>query len=337
MGSDACGRHRVVRWALALALVAGCSDDALTELVVAVDSDLTVPGELQSVHLRVVGPFGDEAVDTWVDLSEAGAPGLPLTLSLTPGSDTLAPVRIEATGTVPGGTLQRWIETGFVAGERRLVSLLLLRACIGVTCEDHETCVAGGMCVDATVPPDALPPWTGDPGRVDAGVPPDAAADAAMDAGADAGMDAGDGADADVATDAAVDAAGGCTSDEDCLPELVGDCVDGCEPCGSPGVPVDSCTASCLRMVTSHGCVEGTCVPSQQEELRDCVCDGAECENDRWCMRAVCNDRAACVDTMDLCGGMDCECVGSGGSAFCEETNGGGGNGPPGFECIQIE
>jgi hypothetical protein len=187
--------------ALVAVLALGCGNDGLTELVVAVDSDLAVPGELQSVHLRVEGPTGDIAVDQGVDLTAGGAPRMPLTLSLTPGSDALAPVVIVATGMGPGGTVQRRVETGFVRGERRVVPMPLLRACVGVTCPVGETCTAAGACVDSAIDPGSLPPWTGEPEHFDAGPESDAGM------ATDAAMDAATVTDAATATDAGTDAA----------------------------------------------------------------------------------------------------------------------------------
>jgi hypothetical protein len=179
--------------AMASVFALGCSS-GLTELIVVVDSDLAVPGELQRVTLEVTGPSGDKALqDAAVDLATGGAPTLPLTLSLTPGSGALEPVTVTAVGTGLAGVVERTVVTGFVRGERRVVRLWLLRACLGVECTTGETCGDGGICVDATVPPDDLPPWTGTPPGIDGGTIMDAAADAAIDAGTDApvGTDAG--------------------------------------------------------------------------------------------------------------------------------------------------
>jgi hypothetical protein len=179
--------------AIASVFALGCSS-SLTELIVVVDSDLAVPGELQRVTLEVTGPSGNKALeDAAVDLAMDGAPALPLTLSLTPGSDALEPVTITAVGTGPAGRVERTVVTGFVRGERRVVRLWLLRACLGVDCTTGETCGDDGICVDATVPPEDLPPWTGTPPGIDGGTIMDAAADAAMDAGTDGpvGTDAG--------------------------------------------------------------------------------------------------------------------------------------------------
>jgi hypothetical protein len=178
---------------MASVLALGCSS-GLTELVVVVDSDLAVPGELQRVTLEVTGPSGDKALqDAAVDLATGGAPTLPLTLSLTPGSGALEPVTVTAVGTGLAGVVERTVVTGFVRGERRMVRLWLLRACLGVDCATGETCGDDGICVDATVRPEDLPPWTGTPPSIDGGTILDAAADAAIDAGTDApvGTDAG--------------------------------------------------------------------------------------------------------------------------------------------------
>jgi hypothetical protein len=301
LGAPETTRHVRAWLALAAVWMMGCSEDPLTELVVAVDSDLAVPGELQSVRLWVAGPSGDEAFDRTVDLTAAGAPGLPLTLSLTPGSDALEPVVIMAVGSGPGGaSVERRVETGFVRGERRLVSMLLLRACVGVTCPLEETCTAGGSCVDWAIPPEDLPPWTGEPGGFDAGVSLDAGT--AMDAATDAGMDQ------DAATDAATDGSldGGCTGDEDCLDDIMGPCMDECSGC--TGEPLDDCFGTCDRTVTSHSCMGGDCVPSEAVEAADCVCVGAGCIPDDPCMEnATCTGTGSCLGESMTCP-VDCSC-----------------------------
>jgi hypothetical protein len=308
-----------VWWALALVVVAGCSDDALTELVVSVDSDLAVPGELQSVHLRVEGPSGTLALDDTVDLTAAAAPGLPLTLSLTPGSAELAPVVIAATGEGPAGAVQAWVETGFVAGERRMVRLSLLLACLDVICGVGETCGVGGECEDAHVPPDALPPWTGDPGHFDAGVAVDAGADAAVDAGptTDAASDG------EVPTDAAVDAEGdaGCMGDQDCPEDWTGGCIDDCAGCTELST---DCSGTCEREVITYTCVEGSCVPTEGQETIDCVCVGMSCDPEDLCVEsATCSLNGQCMGPAKWCpDGCTCEpgsgiCMGDGEQVLC--------------------
>jgi hypothetical protein len=318
LGMERCGMARavavgiamVVAVAAAVAGASGCSAGGpLTELVVAVDSDLDVPAELRSVRLRVVGPSGDVALDRTEDLTSADAPALPLTLSLTPGSSALEPVVITATGMVGASQVERRVETGFVQGERRLVVVHLLRACVGVDCPAGETCSVGGVCVDARVPAESLPPWTGEPAPFDAGGP--------TDAGVEAG---GDAAGADAAGDATADAEVECMGDQDCLPDLVGPCMETCSACVEPVITC-AVMGTCNRLVTSYSCVSGDCVSSQSTQSMPCNCTGLPCDDGRWCMTGTtCSAGGTCGGGTDTCG-EGCVCTGSG----CEEINGGGG------------
>jgi hypothetical protein len=275
---------------LAVVWSMGCGDDdGLTELVVVIDSDMAVPAELSLVHLRVVGPSGDAALDENVDLAAPGAPSLPLTLSLTPGSDALSPVLLTATGTAQGGTVERTVDTGFVRGERRMVAIWLLEACVGVTCPAGQTCGAGGVCAAAAVPPDSLPPWTGDP---DAGAPPDAGTDAEPATDADTATDAEPATDAatDAATDTGTDAgtdAGGCVLDTDCPDDDVGDCIGLCMN------DFDHCSTSgqtCQADVTKYNCDDGQCIFVVDTETVDCSepTDGRPCGGPCMCEAGLC-------------------------------------------------
>ncbi|MFW5925028.1 MAG: hypothetical protein ACOCV4_02615, partial [Myxococcota bacterium] len=148
----------------AFALVgAACSDDELTQLVVVVDSDLEVPAELEAFELEVMGTGGETVFAESYDLTPSEAPALPVTLGLTPASDELAPITVRATGSTAGGTIERVVRTGFVAGETRALLLFLLERCVDVSCPPEETCGPSGTCVSVDVPPEALPEWQGEP------------------------------------------------------------------------------------------------------------------------------------------------------------------------------
>lgn len=217
-----------MRAALAFSLLlAGCGDDAtLTELVVVVDTDLSVPDEVSRIGLRVVGSDGRMVFDGDVDLSAPGAPARPLTLGLTPAGDSLGPIVVAAVAIAPADApvVSAAARTSFVEGRRRMLRLLLERVCVGVPCAEGTTC-RGGACDVEDVAPEGLPAWTGEAppplGVGDAGPP---AEDGGVDAGVDAGVDGGA-----PACDPRVESLCECTTEADCVDSacVAGFCLAG--------------------------------------------------------------------------------------------------------------
>lgn len=280
---------------LAAILTPACGDDTLTELVVVVETDLAVPGTLETVALTVVGPSGDTAYDDTVDLRASDAPDMPLTLSLTPGSGDLSPVAIEALGSLANGsTVRVRVRTGFVKGERRAVVLRLRNACVGKSCPDGETCGASGECVSAERPAESLPPWTGEPPPApDAGTMPDGGT---LDAGADAGGDGGDAGTDGGTTDGGGDA-GECSVDTDCDPDIRDE--GPCENFSSTNVCDETGTRSVD--VTSFSCFMGSCVSSTNTITEGCMRD----TDDDPCI----GERLCGIPTVYQCVGGSCQPV----------------------------
>src|SRR5512147_1587467 len=140
---------------LAVTALSGCRDR--TEIVLVVDTDLTVPEELDRVDVVVRGPssYMTSGTDLW------DAATLPLTLGIE-AENHASSVSITAIGSVSHAELVRnGVRTEFVEGEIRTLTLLLLRSCAHVTCADDRICVEGS-CVAATRPGGSLPPWSGE-------------------------------------------------------------------------------------------------------------------------------------------------------------------------------
>ncbi|MEM9193506.1 MAG: hypothetical protein AAGF12_30305, partial [Myxococcota bacterium] len=176
--------HPLVSCAFVLFLgLAGCSDE-LTEIVVVVQTDASVPAEVNSIRLVVDGP-SMQAFDETATLQ--GPSDLPLTLGLTPGDpDRLGPVRIVATGTGTG-TIERVVETRFIEGKRLLLEIVLEAACQDVSICGDNTCIASAAgeaeCASPAVDPSSLPEFSGAvPGAPDASSGADGAPDADPDA-----------------------------------------------------------------------------------------------------------------------------------------------------------
>jgi hypothetical protein len=310
------------------ALAAGsCGGDALTEIIVVVDSDLRVPAQIDEVFVRVVGA-GQVPQTAYAPLSGAGSATLPLTVGLTPKDGKAGPVTIRASGRLAGAeVLATEVRTSFVDGRRLVVRMSLLASCLSVapSCGAGQTC-RDGRCVDATVDPSTLPRFDGeDPGRRD------------MGGGAlpDGGPDAGDGGtpDAGCMADAQCDDGNACNGVERCVENVCASgsplvCDDGiacttdaCDPAsGCVATPDDGrCTAGpggrCDRRTGCQYtvCDATTCAAGPCESAR---CEGTTCVRTRscasdqmccggTCVRAGCDDGNDC--TADACGAAGCE------------------------------
>jgi sulfatase modifying factor 1 len=229
---------------LAIALVAACkSSNDGTKIVVAVWSDLAVPTEVDSVHIKVTGPTSSS--ENTFTLNASGASGktkLPVELELVPDAASNATFTVTAVGMLGHTELVgQSARVSFVSGKSLLLRLFLGRACEGVTCSPSFTCALGTCDQPIEVP--TLPPYTEPLTGFDAGTGRDGALerDAPLDYAADgagdqATRDAGGGLDARDATDAAAGAAldgpapdAGCIVGQNCLPPANGTatCVAG--------------------------------------------------------------------------------------------------------------
>lgn len=137
-----------------------------TEIVVAIDTDLGVPAEMNQIQISVSGesqPSGPLSVD----LTAPSTPAFPLTLGLIPGG-ALSPVSISASafsvdsvGMQPDTLIvSQQVQTSFVEGSQRLLPILLKLACRDIVCPSDQTC-AQGVCVPIAQSGDSLSTWTG--------------------------------------------------------------------------------------------------------------------------------------------------------------------------------
>jgi alpha-tubulin suppressor-like RCC1 family protein len=144
----------------AAALIAGCEGE-LTEILVVVDSDLAVPGEIDAVRIEVMsGPAAPAQTSTGI-LGVPRMPSLPRTLALVHKGGPLGPIEVRAQ-VLQGPTVvvERRARVSFVQGEVRVLRLNLDRDCEGMMCGAGMTCAAG-VCRSIDVPASELPPWTG--------------------------------------------------------------------------------------------------------------------------------------------------------------------------------
>jgi hypothetical protein len=242
-------------WALSLLAVMAACSDARTMLVVRVDSDLAVPGQLDSVRV-VVSHAGHELQTVSVGLG-AGGKTLPVQVGLLSPSGG-GDVAIVASGWLGAGlVVGQEVDTTFVKGKSLAVDVFLAASCVGVDCPDAtKTCARGEGCIDKARAPETLPVFVAgiapvvDAGSRDGGPrrTPTDAADALVapdvaggqgGAGVDAGIDGRDGAagaggTGGAATDARVEVPPGCVPRmEDCFNGADDDC-DGLPDCADP-------------------------------------------------------------------------------------------------------
>ena len=260
---------RALLLAAAVALLS-CSSErvARTEIMLVVDSDLSVPEELDEIEMVVEGPDGKRK-DALAVLEESP---LPRSLGLVHTRGALEPLNVQVNGLLAGEVVvSRRASLAFVAGKTLVLPLHLTRSCVDMECGD-QTC-AEGSCVEVELDARELDPWTGeeprleetdDPPPEDAGVELDAG-DEEVDAGEpsrDAGRDATADARADGGRDAGAGDGGECVTsvetcnqrDDDCDGEVdedfsLNDDARNCGSCGNVcgGAARACCEGSCRR------------------------------------------------------------------------------------------
>ncbi len=259
--------------ALVLSLVLGaCSgEQPLTEILVAVDTDMEVPGELDALRIDVVGPGGEVRRSTGrLD----GPSRLPALLGIAHRGGPLGPIHVTVTGRLDGTDIvQSRAVVDFVPDRVMVLRLWLDRACVGKGCAEDETCRAGA-CRDQRVDPRDLEEWDGDVERADAGGPP-----------ADGGPDGG----------GCVPVPEECNGrDDDCDEEIdeVFDLMRDPSHCGD-------CDTSCPEDPPNAAgvCVDGDCTLVCDPGWADCGGEGDGCES--------------LLSAIGTCGACDVACEGS--------------------------
>jgi hypothetical protein len=196
-------------------VLAGCTRQA-TQLLVVVDTDLAVPGELGFVRARVFDAQRHQRSTADFALAATGTAGparftVPFSFAVYPaGDDATRRVVVEVAAHGVGDETPRFVRravTGFVAGRMLLLPMFLAQRCVAgaATCAAGETCTERG-CVSEVVPAESLAEvgsgqeFVGRPRR-------DASVDGPMtDGGADTGLETGGDGRPDTGLDAGLDA-----------------------------------------------------------------------------------------------------------------------------------
>jgi hypothetical protein len=147
-----------VAWLLALAACGGATDP--TEIVVEVRSDLSVPSDMDELHVRVAND-GDFHFDERYPLGTGPSQiTLPRRLTLVPEGGGTPTVTVEVSASQGGReVVSRRAVLPFVLHQSVYLRLDLVSACLAPTCLPGTTCVAGA-CVTEVVDPAALPRFT---------------------------------------------------------------------------------------------------------------------------------------------------------------------------------
>jgi len=268
-----------------VAVLSWCSEPR-TEVIVVVDSDLDVPGELSSVVVQATSPSGEQSEATGV---LATAADLPTTVGLVHTDGPLGPFSVRAVGmNGDAEVVERNARFSFVEHQTLTLVMHLARSCVGEDCGADMTCSEAG-CRSIDVDRDELAVWTGTPPRLE-GSQTDADAD--IDADSDGDGD-GDG-DTDADSDTDVDADGDGDTDADTDSDVDGD--------GDADADT-SCTGDDVSW-------DGSCY--SRDALSNCrqSCNHPSCTS---------FDEFVCIDL----GGADYRCLGHDGTAPWEPCGAG--------------
>ncbi len=177
-------RHITLSFLLSTLLLTASSacTGSRTQIMVVADTDLTVPGQIDTIEFEVTGPEGQMAAAT-----ANPATSLPAFLGVEHTGGPLGPITVRVVGRRGGAVVvERAARVDFQPDRTVVLEMHLHASCISRTCSADQTCAAGG-CRPLTVSAGELSDWTGTPPTIDGGTPP---RDGGTDTGTDTGVDA---------------------------------------------------------------------------------------------------------------------------------------------------
>jgi len=136
----------------------------LTQVIVVIDSDLVVPGDIDRLRLYIGLP-SDRTRQLVNGILEptTGGETFPQTVNLLHEEGPLGPIQVQVDA-LSGDerVLTQTLRFSFQLDETLTLPIDLLNSCVGILCGTSETC-RGGECTSVDVPPGELVPWTGLP------------------------------------------------------------------------------------------------------------------------------------------------------------------------------
>jgi len=328
---------------VALGLAAGCEHSA-TEVVLVIDTDLSLPAQADTLSVRIVSASFNQGFEFGPGNFAAGymtLPSFPTSLGILPHAGAAdAPfdvtVALETTRgqTASSQPIVQRSATGvhFVAGQTRLLFIALPRscACAGTQC---PSLLSSPQCADLVAPilsafdPAHLPRVSEDGGVGS----PDAGGDGASTPPADASpeavtsTDAGSDAPPDVARDVAAESAGdaGAEALRDVALNPNGYTCTDKATCAS-GFCVDNvCCENACTCGTCGGATPGTCTPAAAGTDPRNACGAYTCDGAGAC-RTTCPEAAFGACSTSCKTGESCN-----GAGACTVSSTG-----PGFFCV---
>jgi hypothetical protein len=258
---------------LALALVLSACTSPRTEVLVEVSSDLGVPGELDRIEITATDPAGTTRSSSAV--LGGGELPLPRVLGLSHEGGALGPFTLTVRGELDGAVVvSREASFSFQSGRTLVLSIELLRECIGESCAAGLSCARGG-CRSIEIQASELTAWDGQPPPRDAG-PYDACSAAEQCNGSDDDCDGMVDEGFDLETDRLH--CGSCTVS--CAdPHTTSSCVAGACEITACEAPFDDC----------DGDADNGCETDTSTSANDCGTCGTVCANpDRVCCSGTC-------------------------------------------------
>ncbi len=153
--------------ALAALLLGSCATE-LTEIVVFVTTDISVPDTMDRVRITIRDASNSEIISETQSVSSAANFPLTLGLQASDSSTMTQAVRVEVVGLLDSAPVAtREAQLAFVRGESRLLGMPLERRCVDFDCPSGQTC-ARGVCSPTALSDSSTPPFLGDlPNDVD--------------------------------------------------------------------------------------------------------------------------------------------------------------------------
>ncbi|MFK7985744.1 MAG: hypothetical protein AB8I08_06900 [Sandaracinaceae bacterium] len=273
-----------LKWfALLALLVAGCTQPR-TQMLLVVDTDLSVPDALDEVRIEVESPLFERQ---FANAMLRDTPP-PRSLNLAHEGGPLGTFEVRVRGFQNSApVVEQTVEFMFVPDETRVLRVMLLASCMNVTCAEGETCDAGG-CRPQLRAEDELEEFDRELPLGDAGAPSEDSGAAAEDGGPE--LDAGRASDA-----------GACVPGD----EVCNGSDDDCDESVDEDFDLTSDPSNCGMCGRSCGdapCVGGLCQIECTSGTASCDDDPSDCEVDTNSDAANCGGCGeACEAPRDMC------------------------------------